>query len=203
MRHRGDFRRQPPFREPRRRILVVCEGKVTEPKYFQALRLLFHNRALDIVINDEAGVPKTLVERAVKLKKEAARKAKRQNVPFLAYDEVWCVFDVDEHPLLPEAKQQARDNDISLAISNPCFELWALLHFRDQTAAETRQKVRSLLKSHIPRYDKELPAPKLMPLIEHAMQRAQQLDYLAKLAGVPGKNPSTGVYLLIQRIRQP
>jgi hypothetical protein len=30
---------------------------------------------------------------------------------------VWCVFDVDIHPNLPEAKQQARDNGLSLAIS--------------------------------------------------------------------------------------
>jgi hypothetical protein len=203
MRHRGDLRRRPASREPRRRILVICEGKVTEPRYLRALRLVFHTRTLEIVIDDQHGVPKTLVERAVELKKEAAREAKRQKDDFLAYDEVWCVFDIDEHPLLPEARQQARDNGISLAISNPCFELWALLHFRDQTAAETRQKVRSLLKSHIPRYDKELPAPTLIPLLEQAMQRARHLDHLAELAGAPGKNPSTGVHLLMERIRQP
>jgi hypothetical protein len=202
MRRCGKFRRRVAFREPRRRILVVCEGKVTEPKYFRALRQLFHRPTLDVVIDDRCGVPKTLVERAVELKKEAARAAKRQKENFLAYDEVWCVCDVDEHPLLPEAKQQARDNGISLAISNPCFELWALLHFRDNAAAETRHKVRSLLKVHIPRYDKELPAPTLMPLLEQAMQRARHLGRLADLAGAPGKNPSTGVHLLIERIRQ-
>ena len=203
MRQPRDLRRRPASREPRRRILVICEGAVTEPKYFRALKRLFHNPALEIEIDDQHGTPKTLVAHAARRKKETAREAQRQRDAFLAYDEVWCVFDVDEHPLLPEARQQARDNGISLAISNPCFELWALLHFRDQTAAETRQKVRSLLKGHIPRYDKELPAPTLMPLLEEAMQRARHLDHLADLAGAPGKNPSTGVYLLIERIRQP
>jgi hypothetical protein len=182
---------------------VVCEGEVTEPKYFRALGRLFHNPALEIEIDDQHGTPKTLVARAARRKKDAARDAQRQRDDFLAYDEVWCVFDVDDHPLLAEARQQARDNGISLAISNPCFELWALLHFDDQTAAETRQKVRDLLKRHIPRYDKELPAPELMPRLDQAMQRAQHLEHLADLAGDPGKNPSTGVYLLIERIRHP
>jgi hypothetical protein len=200
MRHRGDLRRRPPSRERRRLILVVCEGKVTEPKYFRALRIHFHTRTLEIVIDDQHGTPKTLVERAVELKRQATTEAKRQRDDNLAYDEVWCVFDVDEHPLLPEARQQAQVNGISLAISNPCFELWALLHFQNQTAAEDRNKVRELLKRHIPKYDKELPAQILIPRLEKAMESARHLDHLADLAGAPGKNPSTGVYRLVERI---
>lgn len=203
MRQRSDLRRRPAFREPRRRILVVCEGEVTEPKYFRGLRRSFRNAAVEIEIDDQHGTPKTLVEHAARRKKQAAREAARQKDTFLAYDEVWCVCDVDDHPLLADAKQQARDNGISLAISNPCFELWALLHFHRQTAAEPRQRIRQLLKAHIPDYDKELPTPRLIPLLEQAMERARHLEHLAELAGVPGKNPSTGVHLLVERIRQP
>jgi hypothetical protein len=199
MRRRDDLRRRPASREPRRRILVVCEGEVTEPKYFRGLRRK-HNPALEIEIDEQHGTPKTLVARAARRKKEAAREATRQRDAFLAYDEVWCVFDVDDHPLLADAKQQARDNGISLAISNPCFELWALLHFCDQTAAQPRQRIRQLLKAYIPDYDKELPAPTLMPHLAKAMARARHLEHLAELAGEPGKNPSTGVHLLIERI---
>jgi hypothetical protein len=36
---------------------------------------------------------------------------------------VWCVFDIDEHPVIPEAKDQAPANRIELTISNPYFEL--------------------------------------------------------------------------------
>jgi hypothetical protein len=49
-------------------------------------------------------------------------------------DEVWCVFDVDEHPKLAEARDQANANGIQLAVSNPCFELWLLLHFQEHRA---------------------------------------------------------------------
>lgn len=54
-------------------------------------------------------------------------------------DELWCVFDVEwptakRHPHLDQAMNLARDHGIRLAISNPCFELWLVLHFRDQHA---------------------------------------------------------------------
>lgn len=38
------------------------------------------------------------------------------------------------HPGLTDAIEQARQNGIWLAISNPCFELWLVLHFQDQSA---------------------------------------------------------------------
>lgn len=76
------------------------------------------------------GVPKTVVELAVKLKKESEGQARRRRDVNLRYDHIWCVFDIDEHPFVPEARQQARDNRIDVAVSNPCFELWLLLHFQ-------------------------------------------------------------------------
>jgi len=44
------------------------------------------------------------------------------------------VFDVGEHPKLPEALDLARRHEIAVAISNPCIELWFLLHFERQMA---------------------------------------------------------------------
>jgi hypothetical protein len=115
---------------------------VTEPSYFNAVR-----RAERGIIDLEivpGGVPKTVVERAVQLRNRAEQEAKRRGDEYLRYDYVWCVFDVDEHPFVPEAKQQAHDNRIDLAVSNPCFELWFLLHFQDQTAHIERARLQSL-----------------------------------------------------------
>ena len=50
---------------------------------------------------------------------------------------MWCVFDVEApepHPRLEEAIRLAGRNNISCAVSHPCFEVWPLLHLVDQRA---------------------------------------------------------------------
>jgi hypothetical protein len=148
------------------------------------------------------GVPKTLVERAVKMKKEAdTRAAKDDNE---RYDEVWCVFDIDDHPKIDDAKQQARDSGIGLAISNPCFEIWALLHFQDQRAHINRTQLSALCRKHMPGYKKNLPVEELSSLYEKAVARAVALDTWQRQQGEGRKdaNPSTGVHKLTETIRE-
>ena len=77
-------------------------------------------------------------------KKKAQDAARREDDENLAYDAVWCVFDVDEHPQIADARQMARANGIELAISNPCFELWLLLHFRDSPGMQHRDTMRQV-----------------------------------------------------------
>jgi RloB-like protein len=197
-----NVRRRTPRREPKRRILVLCEGGVTEAGYFRSLRRTFRNALLEVEIDDQGGVPKTLVERAAEKKKEAEREARSRRDDFLRFDEVWCVFDVDDHPHLPDARQQARANGIHLAVSNPCFELWALLHFQEHSAYLERGDARSRLKRHLPDYDKALPFERLHEGYSDAVTRAQELDRRREDAGEPGGNPSTGVYQLTERIRE-
>jgi hypothetical protein len=199
MRKSDSLRRRRPVRERLARFLIVCEGRVTERCYFSELRHLDRSPvSLEFVTG---ATPKTLVEIAAKRKHEsesAARRAKDQNLKF---DEVWCVFDVDEHPYLPEATQQARDNGIKTAISNPCFELWALLHFQDQRAYIHRHKVQDLCKQYMPGYEKKLPCAELMDKYDQALQRAINLSQWHQSRGTPGENPSTGAHDLVQAIR--
>jgi hypothetical protein len=187
-------------REPRRRILVLCEGVVTEPGYFKALCIALRNPLVDVEIEGHGAVPKTLVERAALRRRESDRHARKEQDLYLAYDEIWCVFDVDEHAKLADARQQARDNGIELAVSNPCFELWALLHFQPQTAHLERQAVRARLKAHLPGYEKELPFERLWAGYREAVSRAQHLDRRCQERGCAGDNPSTGVHRLTMRI---
>jgi len=188
--------------EPLPRILVVCEGVVTEPQYFDAFKREEENRLVEVVIDNEGGVPKTLVERAVLRKKMAEQQAIREHDDNLKYDEVWCVFDVDQHPRLADARQQARDNGIRLAVSNPCFELWLLLHFSDQTAHIERKPAATALGKYIRGYDKHVPFEVLRFGYIDAVRRAQLIERRCIEAGDEGGNPSTGVYLLTERIRE-
>jgi hypothetical protein len=199
MKGRDSLRRRRSFRQPSARFLIVCEGKVTEPIYFKEIRRVERGIIdLDIV---PAGVPKTVVERAVRLKQEAEWEAKLRADEYLRYDQVWCVFDVDEHPFVPEAKQQAQANAINIAVSNPCFELWFLLHFQDQTAHIERAKVQHLCREHMPGYQKAPPCDALLTQQAKAMERAVRLDNWQLSRSNTGGNPSTGVHRLIQQIQ--
>jgi hypothetical protein len=114
----------------RRTFRVYAEGISTEPEYIDAIRRTPEVAAvvsIAISIEHAGASPMTLVE--------AACADKRRDS--LEVDFYWCVFDVESpqpHPNLDRARQMARDNDINLAVSNPCFELWLVLHHQDQTA---------------------------------------------------------------------
>lgn len=201
-RRRHDLRRNSPNREPKKRILIVCEGIRTEASYFSDLRAAFRNPLIDIEIDSKGGVPKTLVERAVAHKKAAERDAHSKRDDFLRYDEVWCVFDVDEHPNILDAQQQARDNKINLAISNPCFELWALIHLQEHSTHEERDVIAHLLRAHFPSYRKVLPFNQIHSGYHQAVRRARNLEQRRREADDVGGNPSTGVYRLTETIRE-
>ncbi|HET9957343.1 MAG TPA: RloB family protein [Polyangiaceae bacterium] len=196
-----DYKRRGPKRDRKFLILVVCEGAVTEREYLKSLQHHFRNPRVRVVVPDNSGVPLTVVKTAIRLKKEAAQKAKAQDDDNLEYNSIWAVFDVDEHPNLAEAKQLAAKEGIDLAISNPCFELWALLHLEDQRAHIERHAVASRLRKHFPEYEKLLPFERLIGGYEQAVNRARSLDEEAASHKEPGRNPTTGVFSLTEQIR--
>jgi len=199
MNRRDSFRRRKPSRSPLRRYLLVCEGIKTEKTYFNDLRQ-FDKAPIQIEFIAGA-VPKTLVEMAVRKKFDAQQSAARTKDPNEAFDEVWVICDIDEHPNVPEALIQARDNGIKVAISNPCFELWALLHFQDQSAHIHRRRVQSLCREYMPGYTKKLPCAELMKRYDDARRRADILRKWHAQRGTAGNNPSTNVDELVAGIR--
>lgn len=120
------------------------------------------------------------------------------------YDAVWCVFDVDDQAAhLTDARQLALRSSVSLAISNPCFELWLLLHFQESPGLSDRQRVHNLLRGQLPSYSKHVNFVNdgYETGYELAVRRARRLDQIATQAGTPGHNPTTGVYRLTESIR--
>ena len=192
------------IKEPKKRVLVLAEGSKTEPQYLALIQPRCKVALVELVLVDERATdPRSLVRRACEIKSEADRERRRTKDPNAALEEVWCVFDVDEHFFLSEARQQARDNDIQLAISNPSFEIWLLLHFQNQTAYVERGDAKYRLSLHLPGYDKTLSS--LDPLedrFEEARARAQALARKHEGDGTefPHDNPSSEVWRLIESI---
>lgn len=184
----------------RREILVFAEGLRTEEHY-----LIYWNRkhreSVLVTVDPFRGGPRQLVDRAVAAKIKSEREEKRRKGR--AYDEVWCIFDVDEHPALDEVRVIARANGIRLAVSNPCVELWFLLHFEDQTAYIERKAAQSR-SADLLGCQKSLDQAALETLDEHfeeARTRAQFLDTKHHGdASPPGSNPSSGVWQLVHSI---
>lgn len=195
--------RRESFRTPKKKILIVCEGKNTEPQYFRQFAAAHRVSLVEIDVAPEAGVPLSVVQKAQKLRNKAKVDAKRQGDLFLAYDAVWCTFDVDEHPNIPEAIETARQSDLQVAVSNPCFELWLVLHHRDPPGLIHRHDVQRLLKTFLPGYDKHVSYDDYRAGYGQACQRARQLDQLAQRMNEPRRNPSTGVYRLTESIATP
>lgn len=129
-------------------------------------------------------------------------RAAREGDENVAYDEVWCVFDVDEHARFQAARELAQRKEIGLAVSNPCFELWLILHFREQGAPLTSKRAVELLAKHIRDYHKHVRYEEMVTGYADAVERAASLERRHREVGTEGGNPSTGVYHLTERIRQ-
>ena len=124
----------------KRRILAVVEGKVTEPQYLKRLHR-DHRDSVDLVVKQKHTDPLGIVEYA----KRTVREEGGRNV----FDEVWLVFDQDEHPEVERACTEGLAAGYLLAFSNPCIELWFLLHFEDQTAWIDRHAAQRESETHL------------------------------------------------------
>ncbi|MCL2850133.1 MAG: RloB family protein [Micrococcales bacterium] len=182
-----------------RTVVVFCEGQGSEPDYVTGLVRLPEvscNAALHIEISDVHGVPYTLVDNAVALKKRDAEEV----------DECWCLFDVEwpqHHPRLAEAVRRANDiPGVQVAVSNPCFEVWLIMHYRDVTAFLTTAEAERQSRAEDGRAGKRINAGDYMSRRRHAVARAKRLEARHRQTGttMPHDNPSSGVFMLLEAI---
>ncbi len=143
------LKRRKAKRGPRIWLALFVEGRRTEVNYFENVKREAENRLL--TIEGPCGVPALVVEKAITYKKKRKRRVRDS---FERADQVWAVFDCDEHDVAP-AITRARDNRVYVAFSNSCFELWGLLHLADHDAPIERHALQNLLESKMPNYDKD------------------------------------------------
>ena len=190
------------------RILIVTEGSKTEPLYFDEIRQHFKLHTANVQV--QHGVwgtqPIQVVEYAEQLflRGEAGKR-----IAGRAFEQVYAVFDRDDHPTYHDALAKAAalngklKNDLGVAIrfeaipSVPCFELWLLLHYEDVLAPIHRADVYRRLDRYMPGYAKGQTGQFAATHAElgAAIQRAAQLGQ--RHAAQDGQQPFTDVHRLV------
>ncbi|MDH3998935.1 MAG: RloB family protein [Desulfuromonadales bacterium] len=132
-------------------VVVVCEGVRTEKAYLDEFAQDFGNGLVSVRPVPVGGAPITVVDRAIEEKKSLAKRARRSRDSFDKNYEVWAMFDRDTHPI-DAAFDKAAANGIKVAFSNPCFELWGILHYEKHNAPDSNKEVQDKLAELMPGY---------------------------------------------------
>lgn len=147
------------------RILIVSEGSKTEPLYFSEIRAAYrlHTANVEVRRSEPGTAPIQVVQYAKELFENGDR---HKNIQPRAFEQVYAVFDRDDHRSyfdalgLAESLNGRLRNDAKQAVtfraiaSVPSFELWLLLHFEDIQAPLHRDEVMRRLRQHIIGYEK-------------------------------------------------
>lgn len=198
-------------RQPYERLLIVCEGKKTEPQYLQEIRAAYRLSTTNVQVQPSGfgSDPMSVVHFAEHLFRNGDL---ARNVPALAFDRLCIVFDRDEHASYHaalariESLQHSLRNDdgdrpaVDAVVSVPCFEVWLLMHFEDVATPLHRDEAIERLRQHIDGYEKASGGhwQSTKDSLEQAMTRAKQLAALTTAAD--GAEPFTSMHLLVHRL---
>lgn len=191
---RRTFTRPLGERRYKKLFVVSVEGSKTEPQYFaifnepesiilvKCLRRKSTNSSPNHVLKRMEGY----------LQKEGLRKT----------DEAWLVVDKDnwtEDQLRKLLEWEKNNTNHGLALSNPHFEYWLLLHFEDGKGMTNAHECLGRLEKYLCDYEKNIDAKKFtLERINQAITRAKQRD-VHRSSNLP-QIWSTGVYRLVEKI---
>ena len=205
------FERKAPAREEKKTFLIVCEGKNTEPSYFNKFRLA----TATVKSVGEGYNTVTLIERAKVLSEEKE------------YDRVWCVFDADPKPddktwskRFNDAIKLCRKYGFGFAYSNQAFEYWIILHLDDHQGGsmdrkDYNKKINSLLKPFKLKYDgnrSKLITDEIFEVLDGvdgstkterkvlAVKRAKKIYKRLDHKNPAKEDSSTTVYILVEEL---
>ena len=211
MKHRRrtpDLKRLRHSREPKRRFILFCEGEKTEIEYFRVLTRACSSTLISVETHGGVGVPYTIAEKAVEKAKALGLtpKSRRRTDSYEEGDQVWAVFDRDDHPRFNEAVKKCEEKNVGVARSNPCFELWLILHQQDYDKPNDRHAMQKALAKLRQEYDpdgsKTPDCDDLVKRVEEAERRAERGLRNRETGGDPYSNPSTTVGRLTRAIRE-
>lgn len=131
--------RREAFRDARL-IVIASEGKDTERIYFKALAKEYTNPRVHVHILERSEDEQNSSSPEHVLKQLNDYKG---HYELESDDELWLVVDRDrwtEAMLSRVATECAQDNFMHVALSNPCIELWLLLHLVDATLLTSEEE---------------------------------------------------------------
>lgn len=198
------------LRKIRGRILIVCEGKETEPNYFSSFPKMDN---VSVVTTGGKGSPSQVVKKALELRDKAKQSP---------YDAVWAVFDKDNFTDFKTAIDTAQGKQIGCAWSNEAFELWFIYHFENPTSAISRNDYGSKIEAHVKQGAKKQKLSQYQKfsyqkndgnvrrtLLDCGGNEENAIKWAEKQAQEQGKwhgenwdkhNPCTMVYLLVKQL---
>lgn len=183
---------------PKEKIIVLAyEGNNTEPQYFEAIKE--HNRFNDDLIylvslrrskTDTNSAPRHVFN---KLKRES-----KDEYNFASSDELWMIIDRDRWPNIQQIFTFCQDEgNFYLALSNPCFEFWLLLHlkdikdftenelkliFRNRKVSSKKTYLKQLIGKLLPDgyNESKIKPERFLPAVDDAIYRAKTLDDISE-----------------------
>lgn len=192
------------------RHLIVCEGEKTEPLYFQgmrdALKPEFRNR-IHIVVKGTGLHTVDLLDYALRESRLSG-----------GFDHVWLAYDRDDFDLrefdlvVGKCAQSSDETTVFHPLwSNPCVEIWMLLHFGFTTAEMTSAEVvaktdatfRKWLKRPYRKNDAKL-FEDLSNRLSDAVSNAERLSRCHEDRGATSPsemNPCTRLYEIINTLQ--
>ena len=162
-------------------FFVFCEGE-TEIAYVKFLRSLYRAPIQVIPKKGKSNISEEYIERS---KNEYVRTEQ---------DKVFLMYDLDVDGMLEHLQKIP---NAELLVSNPCIELWFLLHYKEQKSELTTDKC-------ILKYQKVSRGYKKGVLSEEeknvfAENRELAVDRARKLAEY--QNPSTTIFKLLEKLK--
>jgi RloB-like protein len=213
------------IQDTRRYFVIASEGADTERIYFEGLQATIDQQNVaDRLIKIEFLKRVTEKERAQSSHKSVIKQldSYKKTYSMDERDELWLVIDRDKqnNPAknIADIAQNCLQKGYFLALSNPNFEFWLLLHLKDvvtytpqqlddffqnKKANSSKNLLEVELSNLLDGYNKsKYPIEKLLLHVQDAIERAKSLDTNMLDRWIEGKL-GTRVYRLVENILKP
>jgi len=203
---RRKFTRKSGYRDSQL-IIIATEGTKTEVTYFKDIssKKYFNNPRIHVEVikrDSTSSAPNHVIKDLDSFKKQY-----NLNVS----DDLWMVIDFDRWGVekISTIANLCNQKKYNLAVSNPCFELWLLLHITNfdeydndkvkllysNRNRDIEREIRRLLGS----YNKSrINTSKYIPGLNNAIEQAKKLD--TNPTDRWTQNIGTRVYLIVEKI---